>query len=254
MAKRMTDSTKWGKPFLRALQAPYKLLWIYILDECDHAGIWQVDFEVAQLKIGEVLKIETAIKSFEGKISIIDGGQKWFIKDFIEFQYGELDRSNRVHNSAIKILTRYELIDEDLKIKTLISPLQGCKDKDKDKDKDKVKDKDKDKVEKKSELIFPYDSEEFMKAWGVLIETKNWRKKEPPALQASLKKLSRVCEEDAIQMIENCIAGGWMGLVELKESEKNKKSTSKIEMILNANEFVKNLYPDEPTHNTGTNN
>lgn len=139
MAKRFTDTDKWKKPFIRSMKAPYKLLWLYILDECDHAGLWQVDFEVAQIKIGEKLNRETAIKFFEGRILEVNNGGKWFVFDFIEFQYGDLNPLNRAHNSVIKILEKYSI---DYKNKPLTSPLQGAKDMDKDmvKDKDKVKD------------------------------------------------------------------------------------------------------------------
>lgn len=137
MAKRFTDSEKWSKPFIRSMKAPYKLLWLYILDECNHAGIWQVDMDVARVKIGEKLYLDEAIKSFEGKIYVFDNGEKWFIPDFIEFQYGVLNQENRAHNSVIQILCKYNLIDiETGQIKPLISPLQGAMDKDKDMDKD----------------------------------------------------------------------------------------------------------------------
>lgn len=138
MAKRFTDTDKWKKPFLRSMKAPYKLLWIYLLDECNHAGIWQVDFEVAQIKIGEKLNREIALNFFKDRILEFDGGAKWFIFDFIEFQYGDLNPVNRAHNSVIQLLNKYNI---DWKIKPLISPLQGAKDK--DMDKDMVMDKDK---------------------------------------------------------------------------------------------------------------
>jgi len=127
MAKRFTDTDKWKKPFIRSMKAPYKLLWLYILDECDHAGIWQVDLEVAEIKIGEKLNLATAISCFEGKIYVFDSGQKWYIPDFIDFQYGKLNELNRAHNSVINILEKYGLLE----IKPLTSPLQGDKDKDK---------------------------------------------------------------------------------------------------------------------------
>ena len=137
MAKRFTDTEKWGKPFIRGMKAPYKLLWLYILDECDHAGIWQVDIEVAKIKIGERLVIDEAIKMFAGKIHVFHNGEKWFIPDFISFQYGVLNPENRAHNSVINILCKYDLVDEETgKITPLTSPLQGAKDKDKDIDKD----------------------------------------------------------------------------------------------------------------------
>jgi hypothetical protein len=136
MSKRFTDTDKWKKGFIRGLEGAYKLLWFYILDDCDHAGIWQVDFEVARIRIGEQVDKQKAINLFTGRIEIINNGTKWFIRDFIDFQYGELKESNRMHLSVINILNRNA-------IKPLTSPLQGVK----DKEQDKVKDKDKDKGE-----------------------------------------------------------------------------------------------------------
>ena len=52
MSKRFTDTDKWKKQFLRRLDAPVKLLWLYILDDCGHAGIGDGDWEVADLPIG----------------------------------------------------------------------------------------------------------------------------------------------------------------------------------------------------------
>lgn len=106
MAKRLSDTDKWKKPFIRGLEGAYKLLWLYILDDCDHAGIWQVDFEVACIRIGEDVKSEKALKEFGDKIQVLNGGTKWFIKDFIEFQYGELKENNRLHVSVLNLLEK----------------------------------------------------------------------------------------------------------------------------------------------------
>jgi hypothetical protein len=144
MAKRFTDTEKWKKPFIRGLQGAYKLLWLYICDDCDHAGIWQVDLDVAQIRIGEKINIEEAIKSFGDKIVIFDKGNKWFIPSFIEFQYPSgLNPENRAHNSTIILLEKYNLIDKNNK--PLKSPLEGAMDMDKDmvmvKDKEQAKEK-----------------------------------------------------------------------------------------------------------------
>lgn len=140
MAKRFTDTNKYKKPFIRGLQGPYKLLWDYLYHDCDHAGIWIVDFEIAQVYLGQDMKVNKAdaLKYFnqsEIRIIEIEGGAKWFIVPFIDFQYGPLNEQNRAHNSVIQILKKYDLWDGATK--GLISPLLGCKDKDKDKDKDK---------------------------------------------------------------------------------------------------------------------
>jgi len=109
MAKRFTDTDKWKKPFIRGLQGAYKLLWLYILDDCDHAGIWQVDFEVARIRIGEQIDREQAISAFGDRIEIFNNGSKWFLRDFIDFQYGQLNEKNRMHLSVINILDKNEI-------------------------------------------------------------------------------------------------------------------------------------------------
>lgn len=144
MAKRFTDTEKWKKPFIRGLQGAYKLLWLYICDDCDHAGVWQVDLDVAQIRIGEKIDINDAIKSFGDKIVVFDNGHKWFIPSFIEFQYPSgLNPENRAHNSIIILLEKYNLLDKNNK--PLKSPLEGAMDMDKDmvmvKDKEQAKEK-----------------------------------------------------------------------------------------------------------------
>ena len=90
------------------------LLWLYILDDCNHAGIWEVDLEVASIRIGETLKFDIPAEdmlpqSFLDKIVIFDNGDKWFIPEFIDFQYGELNPNSNVHKSVILLLQKYNL-------------------------------------------------------------------------------------------------------------------------------------------------
>jgi len=109
MAKRMTDTDKWKKGFIRSLPAKYKLLWLYILDDCNHAGIWDIDFEVASIRIGSKITEAEASRVFSSQIKIFDGGNKWFIPKFIDFQYGTLNENSRVHQSVIKLLDKYDV-------------------------------------------------------------------------------------------------------------------------------------------------
>jgi len=108
MAKRFTDTDKWKKPFFRGLDAPYKALWLYILDDCDIAGIWIVDFEIARIRVGDVTELQ-ALEKFGDHVKAFDNGRKWFIRDFTDFQYGELKESNRMHQAVIKILQSNKL-------------------------------------------------------------------------------------------------------------------------------------------------
>ena len=152
MSKRFTDTNKYRKPFIRSLQGAYKLFWDYLYHDCDHAGIWIKDFEIAQIYVGADMPIneKDALTYFNnGKQRIIpfDNNEKWFIPKFIYFQYGELNEVNRAHKSVIDILKRYGLYEIYLNglnkflskkdCKRLTRGLQGYKDKDKDMDMDK---------------------------------------------------------------------------------------------------------------------
>lgn len=140
MAKRFTDTNKYKKPFVRGLPGPYKLLWDFLYHDCDHAGIWIVDFEIAQTYVGSDMSINKpdALELFnadELRIIEIDGGKKWFIPSFIEFQYGQLSEKNRAHINVISVLKKQGLLNDDLTIKIekpLTSPLQGAKEKEKE--------------------------------------------------------------------------------------------------------------------------
>lgn len=127
MAKRLIDTAIFRKDFIRGLDAPCKLLFMYLITECDHAGLWDVEFEVMEIRLGLKFK-ESPLSQFGNKVVVVDGGKKWFIPSFVEFQYGELKENNRVHASVISILSKHDLLDEKNQIKPLTSPLQGCKD------------------------------------------------------------------------------------------------------------------------------
>lgn len=135
MAKRFIDTDLFRKPLMRSLEAPYKALWIYLLCECDHAGVWDVELDVAQMRMGMKIDPDKAIEKLRGSAIPIDGGTKWFLPEFVAFQYGTLNPANRVHSSVLSVLSKYGINPNDpSQNKGLASPLQGAKDKDKDKD------------------------------------------------------------------------------------------------------------------------
>jgi hypothetical protein len=167
MAKRFTDTNKYKKPFIRSLPGAYKLFWDFLYHDCDHAGIWIVDFEIAQSYLGKDMGITKglALQLFnEDEIRIVelDGGKKWFIPSFIEFQYGKLSDKNRAHVSVISVLKKFDLLTDDFIIKPLTSPLQGAKDKEKEQEQEL--DKEKEQAFGKSENLLPKMFVVFKKA------------------------------------------------------------------------------------------
>lgn len=173
MANRFTDTDKWKKSWFRKLPPNLKCFWIYICDNCNHAGIWDVDFELAGFVIGEEINQEEIMQILKDKIIVLNGNKKWFIPGFIEFQYtGDLNPENKCHASVIRILKK------EGAYKGLGRVLQGRKDKVKEKDKDKGKEK---------ETVYTDDFLEFYKEYpkkvGKQEAFKAWKKiKEPGKL------------------------------------------------------------------------
>lgn len=162
MAKRFTDTNKYKKSFIRCLPGAYKLLWDYLYHDCDHAGLWIVDFEVAQIYLGADMKVnkQDALKYFnEGENRIIEVSKNiWFIPSFIEFQYGsQLSKGNNIFKSVDKMLEKYNLYQyldvEIVEIGTTISSLRG-----------RISSKAKDKIFLESEFTCQYCSEQKPKA------------------------------------------------------------------------------------------
>lgn len=146
MAKRFIETGIFRKRLLRGLEAPYKALWIYIITECDHAGVWDTaNLDIDSIILGHEYTVEGVMEAFGDRVLVVDG--KLFIPDFIRYQYGdELNPKNKCHASVIKRLNSLEIDPETLApTKGLPRGLEGVKDK--DKDKDKVQEKDKSKVQ-----------------------------------------------------------------------------------------------------------
>jgi hypothetical protein len=108
MAKRFTDTEKWKKQWFRSLTPEYKCFWIYILDNCNHAGIWDVDIELASFCIGAKLEPDKIKVLFQEQYQEIDTGRKWFIRDFLLFQYVRLSKSV-MNSNIVEVLERYGL-------------------------------------------------------------------------------------------------------------------------------------------------
>lgn len=174
MTKRLTATEKWADPWFFSLKPMEKLFWIYLLDNCNHAGIWDVNWTLALIHLGGPFEFDEA--TFRGRITVLEGGQKWFVPKFIEFQYkGHLNHENRAHQSVIDILKREGLWPLSLSRKEknplplpltppergkgLARALEGATAgaKDKDKATDKVLDKDKatDTITRAREIIAP---------------------------------------------------------------------------------------------------
>ena len=115
MAKRFIDTAFFKDPFVRGLEGAWKGLYVYLFLDCSNGGIWNVETDVAMLRCGIDVdtKSEKILEVFKDKIIPLSGGQKWFIKNYLKVQHnGVLKANNKAHNSAIKELLEFDLLEE----------------------------------------------------------------------------------------------------------------------------------------------
>jgi hypothetical protein len=112
MAKRFTDTDKWKRPWFRALSQKAKLVWFYILDNCDHCGVWPAAFDLLAFQSGVKVTREEFEEWFAGKVVRLDE-DKYFIPSFVPFQQGELSPAKNAHKPIIAFLDKHGLsLDE----------------------------------------------------------------------------------------------------------------------------------------------
>lgn len=111
MSKRFIDTGIFDDDWFMDLSKDAKLLWVYFITKCDHAGI---------LKLNEKLcRVQTDIKDLTGTIKqlgnrlVTVSEHLYFIPKFIEFQYPGFPNSKvRQQISAVEILTKYNLFKD----------------------------------------------------------------------------------------------------------------------------------------------
>lgn len=108
MGKRMTDTAKWDKLWFRTLPLHLKLLWLFICDRCDQAGVWNADFGTASFMIGAPVTETELVKHFGAKLKKISETEYW-IPTFIEFQCGTLSLKSPAHKPIFKLIEKHKL-------------------------------------------------------------------------------------------------------------------------------------------------
>ncbi|TXH41731.1 MAG: hypothetical protein E6Q97_36985 [Desulfurellales bacterium] len=120
MAKRFIKDEMLRNPWLRSATTIHKVLWVALITECDHAGIWIVDWEMMNLLCGGEIDRAAAARFLDGRFIEIDNGRRWFIPDFIRFQYpnGLMGENNNL-KSIRSIFSKYGICAKTL---TILNP------------------------------------------------------------------------------------------------------------------------------------
>jgi hypothetical protein len=217
MPKRFTETLKWDDPWFRALSPDAKLLWFWLVDKCDNAGIITPDFALCEFQTG-IKRAFEKMNEIQSRVAEIADG-KFIVCKFIEFQHGKLSRDCKAHNPAFQSLEKHGMIDENGEMKGYPYPNvrvsigypypTGI-------GKGKGKEIGNGKSREKEEIELPFSSPDFLTFWG------NWeqhrieikKKLTPTTKRQQLAKLGEMGEARAIAALKHSLAGGWQGIFE----------------------------------------
>lgn len=102
MSKRFTETDKWRDPWFRKLSALAKLLFLWLVDNCDKAGVVDLDLESASFDIGQPVN-GGHLSELQSRWNKLSNGKIRVMK-FIAFQYGPLSEKCTPHLRVIETL------------------------------------------------------------------------------------------------------------------------------------------------------
>jgi uncharacterized phage protein (TIGR02220 family) len=162
--KRFTATEKWDKEWFMDLSCKHKVLWQFLCDSCDCAGVWEPNWKLASYQIGEKVKVDD-LKVFGERVIVLDNG-KVLLTNFVSFQYGTLSRDCRPHQNIIRAIEKHgvsSLVDghpDFIASETPTSQIPYAKGIQRDKEKEKEKEEDKEQDMDKETVPVPPRSPE----------------------------------------------------------------------------------------------
>lgn len=112
MAFRFTDTEIYSEDWFCSLGGEYQLLFKFICDKCDNAGIWKPNKNDFEIKTKFKINLDSFLEKVNGdkeRILVLGNG-RWFILGFIKFQWFNkkpsfvLNLGNKLHKSLFVLL------------------------------------------------------------------------------------------------------------------------------------------------------
>ena len=226
MSKRFIDTTIWNDPWFRKLKPEHKCFWLYICTNCDNAGVWKVDYEMASFHIGTPVNNEVIelINNGKPRLKLFDSSSLLLIMGFIDFQVGKIvqNKHTNLQISSLNLIHKYVgnkgLTKDDFMLTGKLPVVYSNPT-------DISNSKGNSNGKGKSKSILNYKeghllNDEFKKVYEEYL-TMRHQIRRPATLKAEqlvVEKLNRYDLKTAIAMLNQSIENSWQGIFPLKRS------------------------------------
>jgi len=212
MSKRFIDTELFDDPWFMDLSKDAKILWIYLITKCNHAGLIDVNEKLCKFQTG-LKNIQTVYKELGNRLVTVSK-QLIFIPKFIEFQYPDFPKSNvKQQASAIKLLLKYNLFNEEnLTVNEgLLNSYEY----------------DNGNVIVNVNVKREYIKKEFLSIFNRWLEYKKDKRqsyKNEDSIKTAYNKLYKFADGNpkiATEIVEQSLANNWDGMFKLKQDKTN---------------------------------
>jgi hypothetical protein len=124
--KRFTETDKWRDPWFRSLPPAEKLVFLFVIENCNNAGFYEIDYGLMAFATGlDQSALQGAIKGLIRGLVNVDG---WvWVRTFLKHQKNDnLNPENKAHKQIIGLvreqLVRFAKCEE---FKNFVAPYKG---------------------------------------------------------------------------------------------------------------------------------
>ena len=217
--KRFTDAEKWLDPWFRNLTPEGKIFWLFLLDNCDIAGVWERDDAFFQFVSGISAPVDDHLKELSDRILALDE-KRILVPKFVPFQQGGgLNDRKPFHRGIFKILEKLGLEQQE---DGMVMPLNG-KAMPLESHRHAIamptsnsnslgNSKSKERAQKIPESL---NTPEFREAWKAYLDMRkenNWGTLKPTTLKSKFKQFEEIGLEESVQALKTSVLQGYRGV------------------------------------------
>lgn len=124
--KRFTETDKWRDPWFRSLPPTEKLVFVFVIENCNNAGFYELDRGGMAFSLGlDLSPIEGALKALTRGL-VVEDGWVW-VRTFLKHQKNDkLNPDNPAHRQVIALINEQgQRFAKDAEYRAFIAPYKG---------------------------------------------------------------------------------------------------------------------------------